>query len=159
MESLLKVESIEVLHSDKTNSDFKRVVFKGVKILGNREVKTNVSGTRNLWPAHDVELADGTKKTIKGDVEYDNINVGDLFTGAVSSFTTTPYQVDGRTINQYKCVVFDHEDGMVVAAKNLRQNNAAPLDEDGNAYQLIINQPKVASQNGQQTPAAAQIEP
>lgn len=144
MEKLLKVESIDTIHSDKTGVDFKKVTFKGVNILGNREIKTNVAGTRNLWPTHDVTLADGTKTTIKGDVEFGSILVGDYFSGAVHNFTTTPYTVDGRTINQYKCVVFDHENPMIVAAKNLRVNDAAPLDDEGRAYQLVSSQPIAA---------------
>lgn len=141
MESLLKVESIETIHSDKTGVNFKKVTFKGVKILGNREIKTNVAGTRNLWPTHDVTLADGSKTTIKGDVDFNGIMVGDFFDGAVHNFTTMPYQVDGRTINQYRCVVFSHENPLVVAAKNLRVNDSAPLDEDGKVFTLVGRAP------------------
>src|SRR5688572_13924498 len=137
MESLLQVVSVETLHSDKSNCDFKKVTFKGVKFIGNREVKTNVAGTRNLWPDHEVTLQDGTKSMIKGDVDYATIMQGDLFDGQVHNFTTTPYVLEGRQINQYKCVVFASENPMVVAARNLRQNSAAPLDENGVAFQLM----------------------
>jgi hypothetical protein len=143
MDSLLKVVSIDTIYSERSGANFKKVTFKGVKMLGNREVKTNISGTRNLWPTHEVEMPDGTKTTIKGDVDYDNINVDDYFDGSVKTFATTPYQVDGRTINQYRCVVFSHENPLVVAAKNLRQNNAAPLDDDGNAFQLASSTQRV----------------
>jgi len=154
MEQLLEVQKIETLKSDKVGVEFKKVTFKGVKYLGDRKVKTNVEGTRNLWPTHDVTLADGSKTTIKGDVEFDGILVGDLFDGSVASFTTTPYQVDGRTLNQYKCVVFKHENPLVVAAKNLKQNNAAPIDPvSGEAFQLI-GQPAIANNNGNGQPKA-----
>jgi hypothetical protein len=135
--ALLQVQKIETLHSDKANCDFKKVTFKGIQLIGNKEVKTNVQGTRNLWPTHTVKLADGSTTEIRGDVDYDNIMLGDLFAGNVHAFQTTPYQLEGRTINQYKCVVFESENPLAVAARNLRQNNAAPLDEEGRAYTVI----------------------
>lgn len=150
MEKLLEVQSIETRKSDKTGVEFKVVTFKGVKFLGDRKVKTNVTGTRNFWPDHEVTLADGTKQMIKGDIEFATVMTGDFFDGSVQSFTTMPYQVEGRTLNQYKCVVFSHENGLAVAARNLRQSNSAPLDDDGNAYQLSGQ----SAGQGQQRPAA-----
>lgn len=145
MESILQVVKIEVLPSEKANCNFKKVTFKGVKFLPNgAQVKTNVEGTRNLWPTHEVTLQDGTTTTIKGDVEFDNIMVGDFFDGSVQSFQTVPYELDGKQINTYKCVVFAHEQPLIVAAKNLRQNNSAPLDADGNPF-TVLGQPAVGA--------------
>lgn len=150
MESLLKSIKIETLHSDKANCDFKKVTFGSIKLLGTREVKTNAAGTRNLWPDHEVTLADGSKTLIKGDIDYATIMIGDLFDGTVHAFETVPYQIDGRLVNQYKCVVFATENPLVVAARNLRVNNSAPLVDDGNGNKVAftIGQPAGIGSNG-----------
>jgi len=140
MEKLLQVTRVETLHSDKANCDFKKITFSAIKLMGNREVKIFGGGVRNLWPEHEVTLSTGEKTIIKADKYYDGIFVGDLFEGEVKRFDTTPYSLDksGRMINQWTGVVFSTENPLVVAAKNLRQNNAVPIDpETGEKFQLI----------------------
>lgn len=137
-ENLLEVSSIDTRHSDKANCDYKVVTFKGVSMIGNRTIKSNVAATRNLWPTHDVTLADGKVTSIKGDVEFDTILIGDAFGGKVFRTATTPYTLEGRQITQWTGVIFEHENPLVVAARNLQQNNAAPIDEStGQPFQLV----------------------
>lgn len=141
MESLLQVVGVEERFSEKAGCSFKVVTFKGVKIIGHRELKTNITGTRNFWPTHEVEV-NGQKTTIKGDVEYDTVFVGDLFDGMVFTCPTTPYVLGNNTVNSWKGVVLGHENPLVVAAKNLFQNNAAPIDTaTGEVFTILKSKP------------------
>lgn len=121
---ILQVTNIEKLHSDVANCDFKKVTFTARRVFNGRLLKTNKSGTRNLWPAHEMEV-EGKLVQFKGDTDYDDIMIGDEFEGSIQSFDTTPYEIEpGRKIEKYTCVVLGTEVGIEVAARNLVKNDA-----------------------------------
>lgn len=145
-QSLLKVAKVELLPSKIEGVKFKKITFVGISIINNREAQTNVQGTRNLWPDHEVLLSDGTKTTIKGDPTFDIVEPGMLFEGSIHRFDTTPYEIDGRMVYTWKGVIFDSENALVVAARNLRQNSAAPKDpESGEPFQLAVSTRKTVT--------------
>ena len=137
MEKLLKVTNIETRFSDKANCNYKVVTVEGFKVLGHREIRTLAGGVINLWPAHEA-VVDGKATMFKADRGYDDITTGDWIDGEVRSFETTPYVIDGKRVNRYTCIVKGTEDGLVVAAKALRRNGAAPIDpETGLVFKIM----------------------
>jgi hypothetical protein len=138
--TMMQVVSIETKTSDK-GFDYKVVEFRGLKMLGNKEIKTNIVGTRVLFPKHTITKKDGTEVEVKGDALYNDIFIGDVVDGQVCRFNTTQYQLGENLVNQYKCVVFGDENPLVVAAKALAQNNAAPITEEGEIFTLITQKP------------------
>lgn len=148
----LKVVSIDVRHSDKAGCDYKVVTFRALEdgaIVG--------TGVRNFWPKHEVTLADGSKSTINGDADYPLIQQGDVYAGEIMKFDTTPYVLNGYTINTWKGVVFKLENGLAVAARALRQNNnAAPVDpETGEVFTIQTAQKAQVNKK----PALTEAEP
>ena len=114
---MLKVTSINN-RTDKNGRAFQVVNFTEVTFMGEREVFTGASRTRNLWSA-----VEGNR----GDFLYGNLEVGSYVEGAIHSFETTPYEIDGREVNKTTVVVFSSENSVTVANNQLRNNNASVL--------------------------------
>jgi hypothetical protein len=64
---------------------------------------------------------------IKDGEYYNKFNVGDKIPGDVHRFDTTPYQIGENTVNQITVFVFDGEDAITVANRQLGQNGACVL--------------------------------
>lgn len=118
--------------TDKVGIPYKTVQFQGIKLIGKREVMLKGLVTRVLWPATYERDVNGAKQTFRGDAEFDLIVVGDKFSGGIFHTNTTPYKIgEGQnSITSWKGVVFEGENPLMVAARALKQNNAAPLIED-----------------------------
>lgn len=121
MQTFLKVTSITP-RQDKNGRAFQQVSFNEVKFLGEREVKTGNTRTRNLW---------STTPEIKGDNLYNQLILGDLVAGSIQSFNTTAFDVDGRTVNKTTLVIFDGENPVTYANQQLKRNGAVVVDEHG----------------------------
>lgn len=121
MQTFLKVISITP-RQDKNGRPFQQVVFNQVNYLGEKEIKTGNTRTRNLW---------STTPDVKGDNLYGQLVVGDLVTGSIQSFNTTAFEVDGRTVNKTTLVIFDNENPVTYANQQLKRNGACVVDEHG----------------------------
>ena len=58
---------------------------------------------------------------------YNKFNVGDRIPGAVHRFDTTPYQIGENTVSHITTFVFDGEDAVSVANRQLGQHGACVL--------------------------------
>lgn len=126
-QNVLTVNKITNNVSEKTGANFKTVEFTGMSFLGGRPVKSNLSGTRNIWDARTITLSDGTKQDVKADPLFHDLKVGDLVAGKILRVDTTDYQIGDRTVNSWKGIVFEGEDGIKYANSQLKANNAKVL--------------------------------
>lgn len=148
--SYLKVLAI-VFGTDKRGIKFKTVTYQGVRLVGKREVVTEKTGVRNLYPAN-YEF-DGVK--FKGSANFDTIQVGDTFEGEIFTCRTTPYSINGgATINRWTGIVFGHEEALVVAGKNLQQNGASAMFEDEDGVEQIFRMTPKAPKAENNAPAS-----
>jgi hypothetical protein len=131
MNSYLKVSSVETKASEKTGGNYKIVRFLATEFLpnGKESVVGNVEASRTLWPARELEI-NGVMTRVKADAIYDLVMKGEYFKGTVKSYDTVPYDLNGRTVSRFTTVVFDNENGLLVAARALRQHNSAPIDPE-----------------------------
>ena len=121
MQTFLKVTSITP-RQDKNGRPFQQVVFNEVKFMGEREIKTGNTRTRNLW---------STTPEVKGDNLYGQLTVGDLVAGSIQSFNTTVFTVNDREVNKTTLVIFDGENPTSYANQQLKRNGAVVVDEHG----------------------------
>ena len=140
MQTFLKVTSITP-KVDKNNRPFQQVVFNEVKFMGEREVKTGNTRSRNLW---------STTPEVKGDNLYGQLVVGDLVAGSIQSFNTTVFTVNEREVNKTTLVIFDGENPVSYANQQLKRNGACVVDEHGQPTTTITvtNQAKSLSVAG-----------
>lgn len=124
MTQALTVIKITNNKSKKTGADFKTVEFTAMSFLGGKPVKSNLSGTRNIWDKRTITLQDGTTQEVKADPLFNGLAVGDLVSGRIVKVDTTDYDVNGRTVNSWKGVVFEGEDAIKYANSQLKANNA-----------------------------------
>ncbi len=145
MQTFLKVLSVDN-RKDVNDRPYQLVQFeqfKTVTIAGvDKIVKSNMpSRARVLW-------GPDPAGQIKEDGLFGNLNVGDIVDGHIQTFNTTPYTVGERSnLTTYTCVVFEGENGVSVANRNLRSNNAAVVDEHGQITSKV-NTPKPVPANG-----------
>ena len=76
-QSILEVASINEGTSQTHGFKFKTVTFTETKVLGNKQIKTNKSAVRNLFPEREIEV-NGVLTKFKADVLYNDIKKGDL---------------------------------------------------------------------------------
>lgn len=128
--SYLRVVSIKAGTEEKTGLKFKTVTYQGTRLVGKREVMTEKTAVRNLYPA--TYERDGV--IFKGSSNYDTIQVGDTFEGTIFTCRCTPFDLNGNWVKKWTGIVFGHEEEFDVAAKALKSNGSAAIseDEDGN---------------------------
>lgn len=128
--NFLFVTDIQV-KNDKNGNQYKVVSFSevsNVTVFGKETtVFTGLQGKRVMRPA--TTLPDGN--VIAADKFYDTVKKGEPVMGSIMKFNTTDYEINGRTVNQYSCVVFNGENAVSVANRNLKSNNACVVDEYG----------------------------
>lgn len=139
---VLEVISIE-RRTTARRFKFLIITCREVTILenGNIEPKGRV-GVRTLWADRPVKILNPSDHQIihtrwRGDIEYETISVGDLFSAKVIEFSTTPYSINGTIANTFNCVIWKHDrDQIRAAAKELRylRYQASPLDSNGRPY-------------------------
>lgn len=139
--NFLVVSGIESIHSDALNVDFKKVTFVAKSMIGNKTFANfgaAAAGVRNLWPERTLQLKAGGTSLAKADNGFDEVTLGLEVEGKIESFITNkPYTIPGSTnsTRSYKVVVFNGENGLALAAKNLAQYGVVPLDpETGEIY-------------------------
>jgi hypothetical protein len=65
----------------------------------------------------------------------DDLQIGDLFAGEVKEYKTTSYFIkEDNWYDTITVIVFSDEEGLEIAAKELRYHKAYALDENGNIY-------------------------
>ena len=129
-QSILEVASINEGTSQTHGFKFKTVTFTETKVLGNKQIKTNKSAVRNLFPEREIEV-NGVLTKFKADVLYNDIKKGDLVSGSIHRFNTTSYDIGTRTVNSWTGIVFEGEDAVKIANQNLKSNNAVVITSDG----------------------------
>jgi len=128
-QNVLTVNRITNNVSEKTGANFKTVEFTGMSFLGGKPVKSNLSGTRNIWDKRTITLQDGTTQELKADPLFNDLKVGDLVAGKIVRVDTSDYQIGDRTVNSWKGIVFEGEDAIKYANSQLKSNNAKVLIE------------------------------
>lgn len=129
-QSILEVASITEGQSTNHGFKFKTVTFTETKVFGNKQIKTNKSAVRNLFPEREIEV-NGVLTKFKADVLYNDIKKGDLVSGAIHRFNTSSYDIAGRTVNSWTGIVFEGEDAVKFANSQLKSNNACVITADG----------------------------
>lgn len=132
MERLLKVASVE----RKTDSSDQGVKYDSVSFVPQKFTSTGreifshqKARVRNFFDKRN--LPDGS--VIAADPLFGKLTEGALVEGEIKSFKTTLYTVEGGTpTEKITCVIFDDEgDGVMVAARQLRDYGAAIITEGG----------------------------
>lgn len=126
LEKYLKVLSIEDKVSDKNQKPFQVVRFK--EYLGEGKVAFKKARTENLWGEGEFE-----GKVIPAHSLFGELYVGALVPGAIESYKTTPYRLEGNPVEltETTIIVFDGENGLAKAAKLMSRNNAGIVLESG----------------------------
>lgn len=104
--NFLEVTKVTTEVAQSTNRDYMRAIFAPVKFIGDRTVKTSRDSAAVLFNV-------GKEP-----------QVGDLYEGAIHKFTTTDYEIDGRTVNTISVVAMSGENPTDVANAQLARNNA-----------------------------------
>lgn len=126
----LLINDVQV-KNDVNGNQYKVVTFEECEnkmVFGvERTMRTGLAGKRNMRPA--TTLPDGN--VIKADPFYDTVQRGEIVIGYVARFNTTPYDINGRSVSQYTCVVFNGENGTTIANRNLKAKGACVVDDYG----------------------------
>lgn len=140
--NLIEVVAVSEQKNDKNGRPYNTVTFKElpktVNINGRQvTVKSNnPTRVRNVWgPGAN---SDGVE--IKGDALYGNLAVGDIVEGSFHTFATTDYEINDRVVNQFSCVVFNNEDAVSFANRQLQSKNASVINTEA-AHIVPAGQP------------------
>lgn len=137
-QSVLKVTAVSEPKAASTgNGHYKTITVQEFKLVGvgnkTLEIATVKTSTRNLW-------SERTKKdggVMKGDTFFNTIQVGDYVAGEITTFNTTPYEINGRTVTSRKVLVFEGENGVNVTNSELNSNNACVVDDHGQLTKVL----------------------
>lgn len=141
VQSFLEVQNVET-DTAKDGRQFQKVTFRLIKFLGDRQVKTTQTRSRNLWEAN--ELPDG--RVIKADALFGECTTGMLVDGTIMTYNTTPYKIGENTVNTWTGVVFNGENGITVANNQLKNQGACVVDEHGQPTANVkVSTPKIQS--------------
>ena len=127
---ILEVFNVDQVVSERTGRPYVRVSFRAATVddKGNSMFSGLEKGTRIVFPGEEP-------------------NVGDRFAGSIITFPTSEYEIEGRTINKCKMVVFEGENGVELVNDLLESqgHNACALDSAGKLTKklkkIITNQP------------------
>lgn len=128
-EQLLKVTAISDTKEDKNNRKYVVVSLKPVRqFMGREVISSGKDRTRILWDK--TELEGG--KTIPAtplflSYQKGELKVGDIVTGQIVTFDTTPYNLGGKDITTFTTVVFEGENPVTVANNQLKQQKASTV--------------------------------
>jgi hypothetical protein len=86
-------------------------------------VPTGAGATRRLFGG--MITSEGNR--IKDAVLFNKINSGDVVAGEICRYETTPYTIGDNTVNHITIFVFEGEDGVSVANRQLGQNGSCVL--------------------------------
>ena len=126
-QNILTVNKITEKVSEKTNSKFLTVEFTSATFMNGKIIKSNLTGTRNVWDEREITLEDGTKQTIKADAIFKGLKEGDLVAGKIIRVDTSDYTIGDRVVNSWKGIIFEGEDAIKYANSQLKSNNAKVL--------------------------------
>lgn len=133
LKQLLKVTHIGETKQTSSGQKYLSVTFKPLILLesSGSEVFSNQKERQRILF--------GSKDNNKGDLLFSEIQkgslkIGSIVEGTIQTFNTTPYQPEGyeKEITSTTIVVFSGENGLTIANRNLKQNFASVVDENGN---------------------------
>ena len=129
----LTVKSI-VNAQDTASVDCKKVTLQSVTTVGNRDIigKTkveNIYGERSI-----VDKKTGEVLQFKAHPMWES-SVGDYFEGQIATLDTTPYMIEGRSVNKITVVSLAGENPVDIANRNLKANNAKVITGNSSVLQ------------------------
>lgn len=128
-EQLLKITAISERKKDKNGREYVVVSLKPVRqFMGKEVISSGKDRTRVLWDKTELEGGKTIPATplflsyLKGELK-----VGDIITGQIVTFDTTPYNLGGKDITSFTTVVFEGENPITVANNQLKQQKASTV--------------------------------
>lgn len=143
MQKTLRVSHISETQKASNGRKYKVVTFIALATLNGRTILTNQKATRVMWE----DFEDENKNVFKGDALYSTLQVGDEVLGDIKRVNTTEYDLGGRVCNSFTGIVFEGEDFYSVFNKQLKQNRAVCINEDGALTADIPAKPSLIVEN------------
>ncbi|RYE43991.1 MAG: hypothetical protein EOP48_22700 [Sphingobacteriales bacterium] len=145
-EKVLKIINLEV-KTTRRGYEYKLVVFE--ETIANetgRDIGLGKTSERTFWPERaGITVLDRETKEIKienwkGDIEYNNLKIGDLFDGKIIDFQTTPYRKGGQIQTSFSSAIFlGDRDQLKTTAQQLKYlgYKASLLDQSGKPFTYV----------------------
>ena len=130
MEKILKIINVSEI-KDSSNGKYQTITVQQFKLIetsaGIKEMATANVATRNLWS----ERVTKDGKTIKADIFFGTLSKGDTVLGEIVRFNTSTYELNGKTVNSIKVMVFEGENSISVANSALASKNSCVVTDTG----------------------------